>query len=128
VNIIFYIKSQTHNKGFAVVMGVFVFNSTGQDGQMSVLSSVIPISLAALSLSIYSSINKQKLLFESYKLSISEDGITREQLNTPTINIPYSDINSIIKDSKGNFAIKGATALDTIGVPYLIDNYEQCSP
>ncbi|MEY4926201.1 MAG: hypothetical protein RI894_637 [Bacteroidota bacterium] len=109
-------------------MGVFVFNSTGQDGQMSVLSSVIPISLAALSLSIYSSINKQKLLFESYKLSISEDGITREQLNTPTINIPYSDINSIIKDSKGNFAIKGATALDTIGVPYLIDNYEQCSP
>jgi hypothetical protein len=81
--------------------------------------------LAALSFGIYKGINRQKLLFESYKLSISEDGITREQSNTPTISIPYSDINSIIKDDKGNFLIKGRTVLETIEVSYLIDNHEQ---
>ena len=109
----------------AVGIGISVFNSNGQDTQTNVLPIVIPICLVALSFGIYKGINRQKLLFESYKLSISEDGITREQSNTPTISIPYSDINSIIKDDKGNFLIKGRTALDTIGVSYLIDNHDQ---
>ncbi len=109
----------------ATGIGVSVLNPNGQDNQTNVLPFVISIGLAALVFSIYKGINRQKLLFDSYKLSISDDGITREQSNTPTINIPYSDINSITKDDKGNFSIKGQTATDTIGVSYLIENHEQ---
>lgn len=109
----------------AVGIGISVYNSDGQDNQVSVLPIVIPICLGALAFGISKGLNRQKLLFESYKLSISNDEIIREQTNTPTIRIPYSDINSIIKDDKGNFSIKGNKALDIIGVPSQIENYEQ---
>jgi hypothetical protein len=93
-----------------------------KDDNVNVLSYVIPIAVLA-GFGIYRGVNRQKNLFESYTISISEDSIAREQTNTPTIKIAFTDVNEIIKNSNGSFIIKGRTALDVIGIPAQIDNY-----
>jgi hypothetical protein len=108
-----------------VGLGIPSFNSNNQTDQASVLPIVIPICLGALAFGLYKGVNRQKKLFQSYVLTITENEIIREQSNTPSINISHSDITSISKNANGSFKIKGKSAQDVIGVAAQIDNYEQ---
>lgn len=105
-------------------LGISLFNPNNQNSSVNVLPFVIPFVLLAVGFGLYRGVNRQKKLFESYTLSISDNSVVREQANTPTIKIPFSDINAIIKNSNGSFTIKGRSSLDVIGVPSQIDNYE----
>jgi hypothetical protein len=106
-------------------LGISFFNPNSQDIQLDTLPIVILIGLGALSFGLYKGINRQRILFESYKLTISENEMRREQFNTPTINLVFSDINSILKNTNGSLTVKGRTKLDIIGIPAQIDNLEQ---
>jgi hypothetical protein len=67
--------------------------SIGMNNQQStidVLPVVIPVILATMVFAIFISIKRQKKIFESYTLAISEDAIVRKQTNTPTITIPFN--------------------------------------
>jgi hypothetical protein len=66
---------------------------------------------------------KQKALFESYTLCITEDSITRYQLNTPTITILKSEITIIFKGKYGDMAIFGNNQWNRISIPPQIDDY-----
>ena len=46
---------------------------------------------------------KRKVLFESLKITIDEDKITREQLNTPVLVIYKKDVKRILKSVGGTF-------------------------
>ncbi|MFY7826890.1 MAG: hypothetical protein ACOVQ4_07185 [Flectobacillus sp.] len=101
------------------------FNTNEQQSNVNVFPYVIPMILGALAFGLYRSINRQKEIFESYRLRIDDNGITREQLNTPTITIKSAEVSEIIKNSNGSFTIKGKSFVDIIGVPSQIDNYEK---
>lgn len=101
------------------------FNTNGQQSDVNVFPFVIPIVLGALAFGLYRGVNIQKEIFDSYILTLDENGVTREQHNTPTITISKADLSEIIKNSNGSFTIKGNSSVNMIGVPAQIDNYEQ---
>ncbi|WP_299441621.1 hypothetical protein [uncultured Aquimarina sp.] len=101
------------------------FNSNGQSSDVNVLPFVIPIIIGAVAFGLFKGINRQKGLFESYRLIINENEIIREQLNTQRISIPHNEIKSIIRNPKGILTIIGNSTTEIIGIPSQIKNPEK---
>jgi len=91
-------------------------------GDINVLPYVIPFLAAIFVFNIYRSFKKQKKFLHSYSVTISADGVTREQMNTPPLSISSLEIREIIKTKKGNFIIKGVERTDVIYIPHWIEN------
>jgi hypothetical protein len=91
-------------------------------GDINVLPFVIPFLAAIFGFNIYRSFQKQKKFIQSYSVSISGDGVTREQMNTPPLSISSLEIREIIKTKKGSFMVKGVHRTDVIHIPYWIEN------
>ncbi len=72
----------------------------------------------------YNGLKRQKTMLASYKLIITEESITREMLNTPTIVIPVKEIKNITKGVKGGYSIVGESKVNAIGVPAQIGDKE----
>ena len=106
----------------AVTVGIFI-TSQNQSADALSLIIAIPFIAAAVIFGLYRGINRQKDLYESYTLILTDNLVRREQLNTPTISIYYNDIQEIIKSNNGNFVIKGPDAKNPITVSAQIDNY-----
>jgi hypothetical protein len=68
------------------------------------------------------SFRKQKKFLLSYSVTVSDEGVTREQLNTPPLSISFMEIKEIIKTPKGGFMVKGIDRTDVIHILYFIDN------
>jgi hypothetical protein len=98
-------------------------NDTGED-IMSMLLLMCMVVLI-LGFSLYVGIKKQRKLLESYTLIFENNRIIRQQLNTPTIAIDFSDIAQIAKNTNGTFTIKSKNPRDIIGVPAQIENYNE---
>lgn len=100
-------------------------NSNHNANTVSILPFYIPFILILVSIGVYRGVKRQMALFNSYTLTISNNLISRDQLNTPPISIYFNDIKEIIKHKNGSFTIKGKETGDLIGVPPQIDNYPQ---
>jgi hypothetical protein len=109
----------------AVGIMISTINSKQNGNDINVLPIIIPITAAALVFGIYRGVNRQKAIYESYTLTITDNLVTREQLNTPTISIYFNDIREIAKHKNGGFTIKGKETVDLIQVPVQIDDYLQ---
>jgi len=111
----------------AVTVGILIssINSKDKGADINVLPIIIPLIAGAVGFGLYRGVNRQKALFESYTLTITNNLVTREQLNTPTISIYFNDIKEIAKHKNGSFSIKGKETVDLIGIPAQIDDYSQ---
>lgn len=109
----------------AATVGIVIssINSKKPVDNLSVLPIVIPLVVAALGFGIYTGVNRQKAIFDSYHLVITNNLITREQQNTPTVSIYFNDVRAIVRHRNGSFTIKGKDVPDLIIVPAQIDNY-----
>lgn len=109
----------------AATLGIAISNNNldNNDDSINVLPIIIPFITLLIGGSIYVGLNRQKLIFNSYKLTVSQNQIMREQLNTQTISIYHLDIREITKQKNGTLIIKGKDPMDTIYVPAQIDNY-----
>jgi hypothetical protein len=106
-------------------LAISYFNTNGQESNVNVIPFVIPIVLGALGFGLYRGLNRQKEIYDSYRLILDNIGITREQHNTPTISISNSAITEIVKNSNGSFTIKGNSSINVIIVPSQIEDYEK---
>lgn len=97
----------------------------GQQDSVNILPFVIPLAALAIGFGLYRGIERQRELFESYTLSISDNRFIRTQANTPTIEIAFGNVHEIVKNSNGSFAIKGATSTDLIAVPAQVENLDR---
>lgn len=95
---------------------------TAKAGEFLPLVIILPLFMAFLGFTFYRNIRKQMDLVLSYRLTITESEITREQQSTPTITINFMEVKEIIKTKRGGFQIKGRTGRDIIHVPHLIYN------
>jgi hypothetical protein len=68
------------------------------------------------------SVKRQEKMFGTYKLTITDERITREMDNTAAITILKSEIKQIIKNKNGGIGIVGKSRLNAIGVPTMIEN------
>jgi hypothetical protein len=110
---------------FLICMAYFILTDvTNTEGHLSLLLTlalVIPL----LIISGVSAIRRQKKLFESFRLIITEDSISREQINTPTITLHKDRVREIRKLSNGTICIIGDSKLNVIGVPKQIERGEE---
>jgi hypothetical protein len=102
---------------------IFITNVySAKPGDINVLPYIIPCMAAIYGFNIYRSFKKQKKFLQSYCVTISEEGVTREQWNTPPLSISSLEIREIIKTKKGSFMIKGLGRTDVIYIPRWIEN------
>jgi hypothetical protein len=94
-----------------------------EEADINILPFALPVLVFVLSSGVYSGISRLKKLLESYTLTIGNNLITRQQLNTPTISISFNDVTEIIKNNRNELIIKGKTSRQAIIVPAQIDNY-----
>ena len=68
-------------------------------------------------------------MFETYRLTVSDDAVIREQDSTPTITIPANQIKKIIRTSADTYCIIGESQMNAIIIPAQIadrDELERC--
>ncbi|GAO41764.1 hypothetical protein [Flavihumibacter petaseus] len=111
----------------AAIVGIVIgtINTTTAPSDMNIWPVVVPFIILMLGWGMYRGVNRQKELFESYTLKITDNLVTREQLNTPTISIYFADIKEIVKHKNGGYTIRGKDARELIVIPVQIDNYSQ---
>jgi hypothetical protein len=107
-----------------VLIVVILINTIGNNTpyDSSTLSFTLPMLLVVFGYSLFRTFKKQNKFLQSYTLTISEEGITREQQNTPPLFISFMEIKEIVKTKKGGFIIKGLTRTDVIYISYFIEN------
>jgi hypothetical protein len=71
------------------------------------------------------SIKKQIKILQSYELKINDGSISREQDNTQTISIPFTDIKLVKITRNGNIVIQGNNKYDTIMVYKNTTDYDE---
>ncbi|WP_162996477.1 hypothetical protein [Mucilaginibacter celer] len=70
---------------------------------------------------------KRRKIYESYSITIGEQGITRKQDKWADLYIPLTEITAIEKKTNGNFVIKGISndPLKKINIIKQIEDYER---
>lgn len=93
----------------AATAGIYMSLKNSNDPQSfrNVLPVVIPLAIFALVFGIFKGINRQKLIADSYLLTVTDNLITRKQHNTPEISIYHNAIREITKNNNGSIVIKG---------------------
>ena len=91
----------------------------------SLFSIVIPMLLVIMFFGLRRGINRQKNIYQSYRLTLDEQTIIRQQNMTPDIVLPISEIKEILKNKDGSLSIRGKGMNNSIGVPSQLDNIEE---
>lgn len=106
-----------------VIFTIIVITNINTDPQgINILPFLIPFLAAIFCFNIYRSFKRQKKFLDSYSITISDDVVTREQMNTPPLSINTLEIREIVKTKKGSFMIKGVQKADVIQIPYWIED------
>jgi hypothetical protein len=100
-------------------------NSKNKQSDINVLPFIIPFVAVAVGFGLYRGVKRQKSLFDSFTLTLSDNLITRQQLNTPTISIYFNDIKEIRKNSNGTLTVRGKNPTGIIHIPTQIENYSE---
>lgn len=108
-----------------IVMLFNYYKGMEQSEDFTALLLTIPVIGIAMGVGIFIGMKRQRKAFESYTLTISNQEIIREQLNTPTISISFADVKSIDRNSKGFSVRSTSSAQDIIWIPVQVDNNEQ---
>jgi len=126
------IRKQSMRKTLPVLLIIMVialaFSSlTSKDKGPDIYSLLIaaPLVGTILGFSFYRGLKRQQKLLESYTLTLTENMIMREQLNTPPISIYLGEVTEIVKNKNGMFMIRGTDKRDLICVPPQIEHYTQ---
>jgi hypothetical protein len=75
-------------------------------------------------ISIFRTLGKQKKFLQSFRITIEDNVITREQLNTEELTIYFHEVKEVTKSKAGSLFIRGLEKTDIIGIPPEIENKE----
>jgi hypothetical protein len=98
------------------------FPSGNGNPSVNILPMVIPLIMMAFSIGLYLAINRQKKLFDSFKITFSENVIARYQFNSPPFKIPFEEITEICKNADNSFFVKGKSVADQMIIPAHMEN------
>jgi len=113
----------------AVLLIAFLFyletnSNMGVSKQADVLKIVLPLALLAIGTGIFRGIKLQRERFDSFRIILEGDRISRIQKDIPDLVLEQSEIERILVTSAGALVIKSAVANRSIGIPESIDNKE----
>jgi hypothetical protein len=115
---------------FMIIIAVILCVTQGYNprtGEISWLSILGVLAIFTLFCwwSIYRILNRQKKIFETYRLTVHDNLIIREQYNSPKIEIYVSEITSMSKSTVNHIVIRGKSPNEIIYVPPQLENYEE---
>jgi hypothetical protein len=109
-----------------VLIGVYIVpNIFSDSGPDSSLIFTLIMTMAVAAFSHYTSVKRQRKMFESFRLTITNDSVIRETINMPTISIPKHSVREIFRTANGTICIVGESKLNGIVVPPQIENREE---
>jgi hypothetical protein len=108
-----------------IITAALLIMGKSNPGQPNIMAYFIPFVCLVFGFGIYRGLKRQKVIFESYKLTIDKRTLLREQFNTPIIAIDYDSVTDIVKSKSGSFIIKGKNSNASIIIPAQIDNYNK---
>ncbi|MFT3702633.1 MAG: hypothetical protein QM802_09695 [Agriterribacter sp.] len=108
----------------ALTVGITISSINSKNAGIA-LPIFIPFMMVTVGFGIYRGGKRQGNLLESYQLTLTNNLITREQANTPTVSIYFNEIKEIVKNKNGSFVIRGKDSSDVIGIPAQIENYSE---
>ena len=100
-------------------------NPNAHEGGPNIYPFLIPFLIGLVIFSAFRGANRLKPLFDSYRLTIGDGCIVRDQYNTPQISIAIDQACAILKNADGSFTIKGDSAINAIAIPSQIEEYEK---
>ena len=101
----------------AVCAGTIAATYNQEKASYDILYTVIPVIVVCVGISLWASIRRQRKMWNTYELDISEDTITRTQHNVPTITIAKDEIQYIVESAEGLIVIKSAETNQMILIP-----------
>ncbi len=107
-----------------IAMPEFSSNNTAHI-DFSMYFFIVPILLVMLVFGLNKGVKRQKAIYDKYMLFIDENGITREQGNTASMKLLFSEITKITKNNQGGFVIVGKNFANSIIVPAQVENIEE---
>ena len=112
--------------GIAVIGCILVGldQASGTTDDINILFLLIPLFVILLGISVYSSLNRLKKVFESYKLTLTDNEIICEQLKLPTVSISHAEIENIIQRKNGNLVIRSKHPHSNFWIPKQLEDYE----
>lgn len=102
--------------------GIFISAKNDATGP-NIYPILIPLVALLLIFGIYRGIKRQKILYDTYRLTLEGNFIKREQINTPTVTLYLNDVQYIKKQRSGGFILSGKNANDKIMIPAQIEKY-----
>lgn len=112
---------------FLLAIGAAVAIAAMQDKDKKNTAPTLPLILPIVALSagvgMYRGMNRQQKLYESYTLTLTENVVMREQLNTPPVTLYFKDITEIVRAKNGAFTLRGKDPADVIIIPSQIDGH-----
>ncbi len=115
----------------ALAVGLYIGLSGPQakDPKVNVMPLAAPIAIAVAVgggvLGLFRASKRQQELYETYRLTLDETAIVREQKTTPTIRIPINEITRITKNANSSFTIRGRNDREMIGVAPQIEDHAE---
>ena len=109
---------------FAVIVVIINLDFGNIGFNSSTLSFIIPYLIVLFGLGFFSIFRKQKTMFLTFSVTISDEGITREQAGVPPLAINFMEIKEIVKTKRGAFIIRGLQRKDVIFIPFGIEDKE----
>jgi hypothetical protein len=109
----------------AILAGLSIplLNATdGGESFFSTLHIVVPVTFGAVVFGLYRGLRRQQGIFDTYTLRVDDNGITREQANTPVIHLNKEEIKLIQRAPQGAYVVRGASAHNVIIIPAQIDD------
>ena len=98
-------------------------------GSVNVMLVIVPLAIAFSLFSLWKGISRgverQRVLYDSYRLTIDGAGITREQLDMPTIRMANDDISRITRNANGSFTVVGRNPHEQIAIDARIQNHDE---
>lgn len=112
---------------FTLTIAIYIYYSylTKIESGINILPFIIIVVILYLGYGFFKRIKFQKTVFESFRLIILEDSITREQQLLGTKTIPKNQISSISKQKNADLTIMGDNHLGFINIPAQIENYTE---
>jgi hypothetical protein len=118
---------------YIAVMGVIMIAtsafmySRSDNTPASMFSLVISLSVyaAVVIFGVIRAMKRYKKVFESYLITIDNNGITREQHETPLVSIPAHEIKSIRKRANNTIVITGKSSYEKIVIPAQMERYSE---
>ena len=110
---------------FAVGVAILTADHGTIEFAASSLSFTLLYLVVILGFSFFTVFRRQKKMFLTYSVTISNERITREHGGTPPLTISFMEIKEIVKTKKGAFIIRGLQRKDVIFIPFGIENKDE---